>query len=300
MCAGLAGLTSGVSYHFRLVASNANGTSPGLDQAVNIGPGLHGESVVDVGSSGATLRASVDPRGVPTGYYFEYGTTTGYGSQVPAAAASVGAGSGAVEVSQRASGLQAGTVYHYRVVGVQGSEAFPGVDHMFTTQAAGGASVLIDGRSWEMVSPESKQQALIEPQGAGLIQASEDGGSIVYLARSPINADAADHTAITQVFGRRGPGGWSAQELNLLDEDVVNLTSGAYGVAPYKLFSPDLSVGLLEPQGNTPLPPLPAGAERTPYLRDVAHTERLEVHFCVRRAHFSALVGVSPPSRLAP
>ncbi len=273
--ASLTGLTTGGSYHFRLVAVNANGQNVGQDQVLNVGPGLHGEWVVGVGSTWATLRASIDPHGTPASYYFQYGTTSAYGSQIPAApGASLGAGSGDVEVTQRVSGLQAGTVYHYRVVGLGGEpvEAFPSVDHTFTTQAAGGGSGLIDGRRWEMVSPEDKQGALIEPLGeGGLIQSAEDGGSIVYLAHSPIAANAPDYKIKVQVLAKRGPGGWSSQELAGTPSEVLPASYfDAKGPADYKLFSPDLSVGLLEPHSNMPLPPLPAGSGRTLYLREAA------------------------------
>ena len=39
-------------------------------------------------------------------------------------------------------------------------------------------------------------------------------------------------------------------------------------LSEYAFFSSDLSQALVEPEGETPLPPLEAGAEKTPYLRD--------------------------------
>jgi WD40-like Beta Propeller Repeat len=134
---------------------------------------------------------------------------------------------------------------------------------------ASGGPGLIDGRGWEMVSPLEKQGAAVEPLNEGLIQASEDGSAIAYYTRGPIVANAPGHSFETPVLSRRGSAGWSTQELATPHEEVI-IAAGPSGAGDYKLFTPDLSVGLLEPLGNTPLPPLPAGAEKTLYLRNMA------------------------------
>ena len=90
-------------------------------------------SASDVTASAATLGGTVNPAGTETAYYFEYGTTSGYGHQTPAQPA-VG-GTQPVPVSAPVSGLEAATTYHYRVVALRGSIAFPGPDSTFTTQA---------------------------------------------------------------------------------------------------------------------------------------------------------------------
>ena len=90
-------------------------------------------SASDVTASGATLAGTVNPAGTETAFYFEYGTTSGYGHQTPAQAA--GSGSQPVAGSAPVSGLEAATTYHYRVVALRGSIAFPGPDSTFTTQA---------------------------------------------------------------------------------------------------------------------------------------------------------------------
>ena len=60
----------------------------------------------------ATLSAAVLPGGVATGAGFDWGLTTGYGHTI--APAAVGSGTNPVAVSQNITGLQAGTVYHFR------------------------------------------------------------------------------------------------------------------------------------------------------------------------------------------
>ena len=86
----------------------------------------------DVSASAATLGGTVNPAGTATAFYFEYGTTSGYGHQTPAQPAV--SGTQPVPVSAPVSGLAAATTYHYRVVALRGSIAFPGPDSTFTTR----------------------------------------------------------------------------------------------------------------------------------------------------------------------
>jgi hypothetical protein len=83
--------------------------------------------------SSALVSGTVDPHGEQTTYVFQYGTSRGYGLQTPLAP--VGAGTGAVHVSQTLSGLAPLTTYHYRILASNGSGAQAGVDGTFKTTA---------------------------------------------------------------------------------------------------------------------------------------------------------------------
>ena len=80
----LAGLPSGVKYHYRLVATNSAGTNFGGDQVFTT---LGGPPLVttlpagDLTHTGATLNGNVNANGQVTAAFFEYGLTTGYGSK---------------------------------------------------------------------------------------------------------------------------------------------------------------------------------------------------------------------------
>jgi hypothetical protein len=137
---------------------------------------------------------------------------------------------------------------------------------------AAGGFALPDGRAWEMVSPVDKHGAAVEGLGssildAGLVQAAEGGSAIAYLANGSIVEGAVGNQApsLSQVLSRRGVGGWSSQDIATPHESTVDIGGGR---GEYDLFSPDLSVGLVGPKGETPLPPLEKGAEQTLYLRD--------------------------------
>jgi hypothetical protein len=82
----------------------------------------------------ATLNATVDPRGGPTTAYFEWGTTSAYGTQT--ASDDVGDGDAGVLTSATLTGLAPDTTYHYRVVAVNGRRTVLGADRTLTTADA--------------------------------------------------------------------------------------------------------------------------------------------------------------------
>src|SRR3954452_2675159 len=70
--------------------------------------------VSQIGSSSATATETVNPGGQSTTWYFEYGTSTSYGSK--SATSSAGNGTAGVDVSAVLGNLSPGTTYHYRLV----------------------------------------------------------------------------------------------------------------------------------------------------------------------------------------
>ncbi len=79
----------------------------------------------------ATLNGSVNPNGIEATYYFEYGTSTSYGSSTYPGDA--GTGKITEPESYPISGLQSGTTYHYRIVAYSDTGTSDGGDHTFTT-----------------------------------------------------------------------------------------------------------------------------------------------------------------------
>jgi streptogramin lyase/ubiquitin len=118
----LAGLTPGTIYHYRLVATNCGGcsagTAYGADQSFStVAPPLATtEAPAAVGITTATLAGSVNPRGNPTTYHFDWGETAAYGEQSPGSDEGVGADGVPHELTQGLDGLISDTTYHYRVV----------------------------------------------------------------------------------------------------------------------------------------------------------------------------------------
>lgn len=81
--------------------------------------------------SSATLTGTVNPRGLSTSYYFQYGTTTAYGSRTASTAA--GKGGAGVAAAAQISGLGSNTRYHYRLVAHNSDGTTAGNDRTFRT-----------------------------------------------------------------------------------------------------------------------------------------------------------------------
>lgn len=169
--ATLGGLTSGTTYHYRIVATSPGGTTPGADQSFTTNqrpPSVSASSPSLVTTNSATLAGSVDPNGKPTTYSFQYGPTTGYGLQSPATSA--GSGTASVNVHASLSGLTSGTAYHYRLVATSADGTGASPDGTFTTTgdqpAPGGALPVVSGTSVANVTTSSAQlNGAVNPQG---------------------------------------------------------------------------------------------------------------------------------------
>ncbi len=241
-------------------------------------PTIESEGASSVTGTSATLSVKLKATGPDTHYYFQYGPTDCAASpsscvDLPAAPGiDLGSGFESLNASVHLQGLQPNTVYRFRVIASNELGTSEGAERSFVTQAAGGEFGLPDGRQWEMVTPPDKHGSDLtadgNEQGAD-IQAAADGHAITYGATSPFAANPGGSRSpeVTQVFSaRQAPGVWATQDITTPhDEGGSELAVGSS--AEYKLFSSDLSLGLVEPEGDTPLPPLPPNAEKTPYLR---------------------------------
>jgi hypothetical protein len=152
----ISGLTPSTTYHFRVVGKAGGSSATGGDRMFTT-PASSGPPTVitnlatGVGSTSATLNGSITPKVAGTTYWFEYGTTVGYGSKTTETAVKNEAGE---SVSALVSGLAPSTTYHFRLVGKAGGVATPGGDQPFTTAASGG------GGGWELQTTPNPSGAL--------------------------------------------------------------------------------------------------------------------------------------------
>jgi len=84
-----------------------------------------------VANAGAWLTGGVYPNGETTTFWWQYGTTTSYGSRTTPV--SVGSGTAPVPISSHLGSLKPGTRYHYRLVAVNATGTEYGYDATFTT-----------------------------------------------------------------------------------------------------------------------------------------------------------------------
>jgi uncharacterized repeat protein (TIGR03803 family) len=131
--ASLGGLLPGAIYHFRMVTVTPQGTFYTPDQtfATTSPPLAITGSFTNAGQTGFALDGVVNPLGAPTTYYFEYGTTTAYGTQTTTQGA--GGGIADVPVNMAANSLLPGTTYHVRLVATNSVGTTNGDDQVITT-----------------------------------------------------------------------------------------------------------------------------------------------------------------------
>ena len=126
--------THTVRWRYSKDSSAADGLDAGFLDQVQFapdGPVVTG-SATDITETGATLNGSVNPTGLVTTAYFEYGTTPSYGNTVPVTL-SPNNGNGYQQVSAVLNGLQASTTYHFRLVAANSSNPAPGEGGTFIT-----------------------------------------------------------------------------------------------------------------------------------------------------------------------
>lgn len=133
--ANIASLTPHTTYHFRIVASNTAGTRFGGDRTFTTltmtgRPVVATNPATNVTASSARLNSTVDPHGLSTTVYFQYGRTTSYGTRT---SNQIKTGNNYQNVLANISDLRAETIYHFRIVGTNTAGTRYGADRTFTT-----------------------------------------------------------------------------------------------------------------------------------------------------------------------
>jgi Fibronectin type III domain len=130
------GLNPSSTYYYRVRAYSGNGTS-GNSNIVSVTtlaptgrPVVITNPATLITSHSARLNGTVNPHGLSTTVYFQYGRTISYGSRTPNQTKT---GNNYQNVSANISGLNAGTTYHFRIVGTNSAGTRYGGDRTFTT-----------------------------------------------------------------------------------------------------------------------------------------------------------------------
>jgi hypothetical protein len=134
--ANINSLAAHTTYHFRIVASNTAGTRFGGDRTFTTltmtgPPVVTTNPATNITASSARLNATLDPHGLSTTVYFQYGTTTSYGSRTPN---QIKTGNNYLNVLAGISGLAPHTTYHFRVVASNTGGTRNGADRTLRTQ----------------------------------------------------------------------------------------------------------------------------------------------------------------------
>ena len=131
----IVGLEPGTTYHYRLVATNANGISHGQDRtffaATDSKPQVRTGGCTRLTDTSAKIEGRVTPMGRRTTFHFEYGYDASYGQTTEPTYA--GLQLVPRTVFANVTGLRAAMTYHYRVVAVNEKGESRGPDAIFRT-----------------------------------------------------------------------------------------------------------------------------------------------------------------------
>ncbi len=128
-------LKGGGTYHYRVVATSAAGTSHGTDQIFTIPSDTRPQVTTGppsrIRNASAKVEGRLNPLGKKTQFHFEYGPDTNYGQETAPQY-------GGLQVTPRSvfallSGLKPGSTFHYRLVGINSTGASHGEDAQFQT-----------------------------------------------------------------------------------------------------------------------------------------------------------------------
>jgi hypothetical protein len=96
-------------------------------------PSLGAVSATDIQGVSALLKGTVDPEGLASAYYFEYGTASNFSGAAKTASSPAGLGSEPRPARATISDLSPNTLYHYRLVASNSSGTATGTPATFTT-----------------------------------------------------------------------------------------------------------------------------------------------------------------------
>jgi hypothetical protein len=262
----LSGLEPLRAYHFRLVATNAFGTTYGEDQTFTTTSVplvvVESTSPANVTSTSADMRAQINPEGFDTHYRFEYISDSDFqgngnsfagphpATSVPAVEADLGAQGTDQGVTVHVQGLAPATVYRYRVLATNKFGTGEGPATTFTTREASASTALPDNRAYEMVSPVDKNGGdagfVLEEEAEGgmwnFSRGSVSGDRLIYASRSGFGGPLG-MGFIEQYVATRTPDGWSSRPIDPPNEH----TEGPAIPIPYlwMAFTSELTAGVL-------------------------------------------------------
>lgn len=219
------GLKPGTGYEVSLIASNLGGQSsagPEGFSTLTVAPEINSANAFPLEDE-ATLQAQINPGGLETSYFFEYGPTAAYGQST--STRTIPAGGVPVTVKTAVFGLTPGSGYHFRVVASNSLGMAEGGDQSFTTQSPGAgnpgncpnetirihqiSTYLPECRAYEQVSPVDKGGAGAKYYGNNYSMwgISPDGNTAIFDSNGSF-AGAGQTNWVTAYRSERTPDGW--------------------------------------------------------------------------------------------
>jgi hypothetical protein len=117
---------------FNYISCGGGGSSGSSTPPPSTAPALTTDPATNITYNSARLRGTVDPNGVSTNAYFQYGVSMSYGTNT--SYQNVGSGNVAVNISDTATGLLSNTQYNFRIRAIRTDGTFNGLNQTFTTE----------------------------------------------------------------------------------------------------------------------------------------------------------------------
>ncbi len=216
------GLTSGVTYYFCAIVSNASGTAYGsvLSFTVPSKPITLTTGPISVTSSSATLQGSANPVASTTQGWFRYSSTDpgtcddSFGTRAPTASnINLGSGTSSVDYSRGVTGLLPGTTYYYCALASNAYGTSVGGLLFFTTPAT--APTVTTGAATSVTS----SSATLE--GTGIARGDTALG---FFRLSTTNPGSCNNTFGTRVPAAGGTALGSANDTVPFSEPITGLS----------------------------------------------------------------------------
>jgi hypothetical protein len=283
----LTGLAPETTYHFRVIASNPDGTDTGPEETfTTLAPfEINSTWASEVGTDSAAIHAEINPLGLPTTAHFQFVVDATYqatgfaeATEVPDVSGgqpplNLGSGEAPKRVEAALTGLTPNTVYHYRILAQDSFVSEAGPERTFITfspvgeprfdcpnQAfrGGGSARLPACRAYEMVSPPDKNggdvaAGSIARRMGTFAQSAADGSRATFSSLRSF-ADPAAAPLVNQYLATRTAEGWSTASISLPRLSSAR-AAGISTVGRYQAFTEDLCGGWVYQDSNFPLVP---------------------------------------------
>ena len=260
----VSGLAPGATYHLRVVATSAAGTTYGQDTTFTTQapppPSVSNTTADSLTQTGAVLHADVNPNGQPATYWFEYGTDTTYGSATTAAPA--GAGSGPVTMNGSIAALTPGTTYHFRIVASGPGGTVYSADAMFTTQPPPPSIANVAADS--VAETSAALNADVNPNGLPTTYEFEFGADTAYGNTTTVASAGSGTTSVTATksVARLTPG--ATYHFRVV---ATNASGTTYGPdATFSTAAPVLTTADSRPVTQVATQPQPVPAAASPVV----------------------------------
>lgn len=165
-------------------------------------PSVNTDAATSVTATTATLNGDLNPNGLDTQGYFEWGTTVSYGNTT--ANQDQGSGTSDVDFSQAITGLSANTLYHFRACGTNAIGTSYGADQTFEQiiiSASGSGAISFSGLATVPVPVVT----VSAPTGTN----ADANPNVLFSATFPTGTYQASYRVIVYSSAQQGGGGFT-------------------------------------------------------------------------------------------